>query len=99
MIPTFTLYYPLFRVRNHKVPVFRKEETPSYTGIIAEHIRNDSRAIRSNHPTNSYAAIGGKADYLLGDHDYNSPAYSPYSKLADINGKLLTIGLGYRFVA
>jgi len=105
MIPTFTPYYPLFMVRYHKVPffrkrvpVFRKEETPSYAGIVPEYIRNDSRATRSNHPTSSYAAIGGEADYLLGDHDYNSPAYSPYSKLADINGKLLTIGLGYRFV-
>ena len=56
MIPTFTRHYPLFLVRYHKVPVFRKEETPSYTGIIAEHIRNDLRAIRSNHPTNSFTA-------------------------------------------
>ena len=105
MIPTFTLYYPLFMIRYNKVPffrkkvhVFRKEETPSYTGIIAEHIRNDLRAIRSNHPTNSFAAIGGKANYLLRDHNHHSPAYSPYSKLADINGKLLTIGLGYRLI-
>jgi aminoglycoside 3-N-acetyltransferase len=105
MIPTFTPYYPLFMVKYHKVPflrnmvtVFRKEETPSYAGIIPEYIRNDPRAIRSNHPTNSYAAIGHEAAYLLGDHDYNSLAYSPYSRLADINGKLLTIGLGYRFV-
>lgn len=98
MIPTFTRNYPLFLVRYHKVPVFRKEETLSYTGIIAEHIRNDSRAIRSNHPTNSFAAIGGKADYLLRDHNHHSPSYSPYSKLADINGKVLIIGLNYRFI-
>lgn len=105
MIPTFTGNYPLFLVRYHKVPVFRKkvpvfrkEETPSHTGIIAEHIRNDFRAIRSNHPTNSYAAIGSKANYLLRDHNHHSPSYSPYSKLADINGKVLIIGLNYHFI-
>ena len=105
MAPTFTPYYPLFMLRYHKVPfsrkrvpVFRKEETPSYAGMVPEYIRNDYRAIRSSHPTNSYSAIGGNAHFLLGDHDNHSTAYSPYSKLADINGKLLTIGLGYRFV-
>ncbi len=98
MIPTFTRIYPLSLVRYRKVPVFKKEETPSYTGIIAQHIRNDVRAIRSNHPTNSFAAIGGKADYLLRDHDHHSPSYSPYSKLADINGKVLIIGLNYQFI-
>lgn len=98
MVPTFTRNYPLFLVRYHKVPVFRKEETPSYTGIIAEHIRNDFRVIRSNHPTNSFAAIGGKANYLLRDHNHHSSSYSPYSKLSDINGKVLIIGLNYHFI-
>jgi len=98
MIPTFTPNYPLSLVRYHKVPTFRKEETPSYTGIIAENIRNDVRAIRSSHPTNSFAAIGGKADYLLRDHNHHSPSYSPYSKLADINGKVFIIGLNYNFI-
>ena len=98
MIPTFTYIYPLSLVRRRKVPAFRKEETVSYTGVIAEHIRNNPRAIRSNHPTNSYAAIGDRADYLLGDHNHQSPAYSPYSRLADINGKILIIGLDYKLV-
>jgi aminoglycoside 3-N-acetyltransferase len=98
MIPTFTYAYPLSLVRRHKVPVFRKEETVPYTGVVANHIRNDGRAIRSSHPTNSYAAIGGKADYLLGDHNHESAAYSPYSRLADIDGKILIIGLNYRLI-
>ena len=98
MIPTFTNSYRLSLAKYHKVPVFSKKETVSYTGIIAEHIRNDLRAIRSGHPTNSFAAIGGNADYLLRDHDHHSSSYSPYSKLADINGKVLIIGLNYNFV-
>ena len=98
MIPTFTHCYPLSVVKYHKVPVFRKEETISHTGVIAEHIRNDLRAIRSNHPTNSFAAIGGKTNYLLRDHNHQSSSYSPYSKLADINGKVLIIGLNYNFI-
>jgi aminoglycoside 3-N-acetyltransferase len=105
MVATFTRHFPLFLVRYHKVPilgvklpVFRKEETLPYTGIIAEHMCNDPRAIRSNHPTGSFAAIGAKAGYLLSDHDDRSPSYSPYSKLADIKGKVLIIGLDYNFV-
>lgn len=98
MIPTFTRGYPLWLVRRHRVPVFRREETVAYTGVIAEHIRNDARAIRSAHPTNSYAAIGDRAGYLLGGHDHDSSAYSPYSKLADIGGKILLIGINYDFV-
>ena len=102
MIPTFTRNFPLFLVRYHlvryhkvpvlgvKLPVFKKEETLPYTGVIADHICNDLRAIRSNHPTSSFAAIGAKASYLLSDHDYHSPSYSPYSKLADIEGKVLS---------
>ena len=89
MMATYTPMYHLSRVRHYKVPVFKKGETPAYTGIIAEYIRKDVRAIRSNHPTSSCAAIGGKAEYLLSDHDHNAPAYSPFSKLAEINGKAL----------
>jgi aminoglycoside N3'-acetyltransferase len=98
MIPTFTYVYPLSLVRRRKVPVFRKEETVPYTGVVANHIRSDGRAIRSGHPTNSFAALGGKADYLLGDHNHESAAYSPYSRLADIDGKVLIIGLDYRLI-
>jgi len=98
MIPTFTHAYPLSLVRRRKVPVFRPEETVCYSGAVAEFIRRDARAIRSRHPTNSYAAIGDKAGQLLADHNHQSAAYSPYSRLADINGKVLIIGLGYKLV-
>jgi len=98
MIPTFTSSYPLSLVRHRMVPVFSRNDTKSNTGIIAEHIRNDARSIRSGHPTNSFAAIGGKACFLLKDHDHLSPSYSPYSKLAEIAGKVLIIGLNYKFV-
>jgi aminoglycoside 3-N-acetyltransferase len=98
MIPTFTYVYPLSLVRRRKVPVFSRDETVPYTGVVANHIRSDGRAIRSGHPTNSFAAIGGKADYLLGDHNHEAGAYSPYSRLADIDGKVLIIGLDYRLI-
>jgi aminoglycoside N3'-acetyltransferase len=90
--------YPLSLVRYRKVPVFIKERTPSVDGIISEFIRTDSRALRSSHPTNSYAAIGSQAEYLLKDHDHDSPSYSLYSKMAEIQGKSMMIGVQYRMI-
>jgi aminoglycoside 3-N-acetyltransferase len=98
LCPTFTLMYPLSLVRHRNVPVFIKERTPSVDGIFSEFVRTDSRALRSSHPTNSYAAIGLKAEYLLKDHDQNSPSYSLYSKMAEIKGKSMMIGVNYRMV-
>jgi aminoglycoside 3-N-acetyltransferase len=98
LVPTFTPMYPLSLVRNHKVPVFKKGETSSIDGVVSELIRTDVRAVRSSHPTNSFAAIGAEAEYLLKDHNSQAPSYSPYSKLAEIQGKLLIIGLDYRFI-
>ena len=43
-------------------------------------------------------AIGKAAEYLTKEHDENSAAYLPYSKLADINGKILCIGVGDQLI-
>jgi aminoglycoside 3-N-acetyltransferase len=98
LIPTFTKMYPISLVRRHLVPVFIKNETPSNDGIISELIRTNPRAIRSRHPTNSYSSIGFKAEYLLADHDSEKGSYSPYSRLAEIKGKILIIGINHNFV-
>ena len=53
---------------------------------------NHSKALRSQHPTNSYVAIGKYAEYITKDHNEFSGAYEPIRKIIELNGKMLLIG-------
>src|SRR3989339_903161 len=48
---------------------YRKGKSPSLVGALTEAVLTDKRAIRSEHPTHSIAAIGHDADYLVNGHD------------------------------
>ena len=77
-------------------PVFDPRTTPCWTGRIPETFRQDSRAIRSLHPTHSVAAIGRYAQELTAGHEQaESPCdtHSPYYKLAQMGGKILLLGV------
>ncbi len=78
--------------------VFDPDLTKVNTGIVPETFRQHKNSIRSQHPTNSVAAVGKFAKYLTDGHDENASSYLPYSRLADINGKYLAIGIGDRLV-
>lgn len=64
----------------------------SYTGAFANTMLSHEKAIRSEHPTNSYVAIGKYAKYILDNHDENSGAYEPIRKLVELGGKMILIG-------
>ncbi|WP_455277740.1 AAC(3) family N-acetyltransferase [[Eubacterium] cellulosolvens] len=89
MMPTFT----------RTCYIFDYKSTPAYTGLVPETFRKQKNSIRSRHPTNSVAAIGSLAEYLTIDHNEKSGAFSPYSKLAKVGGKVLCIGLGDNLIA
>ena len=74
--------------------VFDPGLTKATTGLVPETFRKHKNSIRSRHPTNSIVAFGRFAKYLTGDHDENAPAYFPYSRLSEINGKFLAVGIG-----
>lgn len=74
--------------------VFDYLSTPANTGIIAETLRRRRGALRSRHPTDSVAAIGRLAPYLTCGHDHRSAAFTPNFKLAEVGGKILSIGIG-----
>lgn len=97
MMNTFTLSFPPSKILSNYI--FDPEITVSYTGLVPETLRKRKDAIRSQHPSCSVAAIGKLATYLTEDHDESSNPYMPYSKLAQIDGKYLCIGLGNRLVA
>jgi aminoglycoside N3'-acetyltransferase len=100
MMNTHTKQFYLSTIKSNKISyIYDPGSTSATTGIIPETFRKRKDAIRSCHPVNSVTAIGKYAKYLTKDHDENSPAYSPYLKLAKVNGKVLCIGIGDNMVA
>ncbi len=99
MIPTYTRYPFRLRVKPGKFScIFDYRNTPTYAGIIPETIRKRKDSIRSKHPSNSIAAIGALAKYFTECHGVNSSSYLPYSKLSEVDGKILCIGIGKNLV-
>ena len=79
-------------------PPFDPSLTPSqYMGALAEFVRTHPQALRSAHPTTSFAAIGPKASVLLDAHDLNDGLGegSPLARLYDCDGHLLLLGVGH----
>ena len=79
--------------------IFDYRSTPTWTGIVPETFRKRDGALRSRHPICSVTAMGAKAGYLTEGHDESSRPYLPYSRLAEVGGKVLYIGLNDRMVA
>jgi aminoglycoside N3'-acetyltransferase len=99
MMNTFTeFFYPDEIELGWVDYTFDPKTTKVNTGIIPETLRKRKNAIRSQHPTHSVAAIGKMAEYLTESHDENSSAFLPFSRLSEINGKYLAIGIGERLV-
>lgn len=99
MMNTHSKFFNMTEVRLGWVDyVFNYKLTSAITGIVPERLRHYKDTIRSKHPTCSVAAIGKFAEYLTGGHDENAEAYLPFSKLSNINGKYLAIGIGDRLV-
>jgi len=82
-----------------KQPVFDLMETPSCVGGLAEYFRKLPSTFRSVHPTHSVCANGKNAKTILSEHHLdNTPCglKSPFSKLKDLNGKILLLGCGLK---
>jgi aminoglycoside 3-N-acetyltransferase len=65
-------------------------------GIIAETIRRRPGALRSCHPTHSWAALGPEAESLLSGHrDSPTPCGpgNPFEKLVELDGCIVTLGV------
>lgn len=97
MMNSYTRTFPIYAISQEYI--FDHKTSECYTGILPETLRKRKTAIRSKHPVTSVVAIGKNADYLTADHFARSDLYSPYSKLAEINGKFLAIGIGHNLVA
>ncbi len=89
--PGGTVIMPTF---NYGTLPYDPATTPSLTGAITEAFWRLPGAIRSAHPTHSFAGIGPLADQLLGVHDYDHTLgrRSPLWKLWERNSWVLLIG-------
>lgn len=97
LMNTFTRTFPLSMIPSDYV--YDKRTTPVWTGLVPETLRRRRGSTRSHHPSFSVAAVGRLAQYLTKDHDENSNLFLPYSRLAEADGKYLSIGLANRLVA
>lgn len=79
-------------------PTYDKDITPTNTmGAVAEMFRKWNGTLRSDHPARSVAARGKHAKHLTDNHDLSNifGEGSPLSKLYDLDGYVLLIGVGY----
>jgi aminoglycoside 3-N-acetyltransferase len=95
LFPTFP-FDTLLEIFFQHYKTFDRRHTPSKMGKITEVFRTMDGVTRSFHPTHPVAAIGPLAEYFTKDH-YNQPTpfnkQSPFYRLTEKNGKVLTIGL------
>lgn len=85
---SFTNSFFLRKNKNIVFDGYNKSNTGAFANTMIKH----PKVIRSNHPTNSYVAIGKNAEYILKNHDENSGAYEPIRKIIELNGKMILIG-------
>ena len=74
---------------------------PGFQGVIPEEIRQRPGALRSCHPTDSWVALGPKAEQLLSGHrDAPTPCGpgNPFEQLLALDGWILTLGVGVNTV-
>ena len=88
VVPTLS-----FQILKEKPYRFSVNHTPSGCGLVTEIFRARREALRSLHPVSSATAIGSHALYLTEDHlDTPCGATSPYSRAAELGGKVVFLG-------
>jgi len=76
-------------------PPYRPAVTPTRgMGAIPECFRTYPDAVRSRHPTYSFAAWGSDAEFVVADHDYDHGMgeESPLAEVYDRDGTILMLG-------
>lgn len=93
MVPAFSYSYA---GRAAAVPFDIKTTPGSGLGAIADRLRQRSEAVRSAHPSHSFAAIGRNAHFLCDDHQLEHAVSdpSPLTRLIKLDGRVFFLGCG-----
>jgi aminoglycoside N3'-acetyltransferase len=65
---------------------------PPVTGGLAAALLGWPGAVRSRHPTNSFAAVGRRAAEILSGHDAGAPCFRPMEEIVRSGGKMILVG-------
>lgn len=83
----------------HQTLIWRRKNAAAFddnsstnTGGFASSTLEHPHRQRSRHPTNSFCAIGAKADIIVSDHGQDATAFAPMGKLVALDGKMLVVG-------
>lgn len=86
----FTKAFPFYKI--DKEYIFDRN-TPSTSGALAKLFMNHTKCVRSEHPTNSFLAIGKNASIIVEEHDESSLSYAPMKKIIELNAKMVIFGI------
>jgi aminoglycoside N3'-acetyltransferase len=86
---SFTMSFYLSKI--DKNYIFDRN-TPPYSGVLAKLFLSNPFCIRSEHPTNSFVAIGKNAELILSNHNKTESSYYPLQKIMELNGKHMLLG-------
>lgn len=93
--PVPEAWWPVIRA---ETPPFDPDLTPGrHMGALTEQLRTWPGALRSAHPTTSFAAVGGRAAEVVAVHDLDSQCgeRSPLAALERLGGQVLLLGAGF----
>jgi aminoglycoside 3-N-acetyltransferase len=93
--PVPEAWWPVIRA---ETPAFDPALTPGrHMGALTEQLRTWPGAVRSDHPTTSFAAVGARAAEVVAVHDLDSQCgeRSPLATLERLGARVLLLGAGF----